>query len=565
MADFEANCQEHHPTINVYLWELLEIKLPYDNKIVGFSVGDFLLTLINFKCNLTVYFHNMDFDVRFLLNELCKRFTPIDIKEKLFNNSFKVYMDQFNRIFCVQILTFGRMIKILDSYKLIGKKVSDLGDKLELDYNKYYQFTQMEDVPQKMLDYLHRDCVNVAPYLLNLKTNAWTKSGIAIQSLQGSLDPDIWKEYYEPELSDDMVEISRKSYKGGFCAVNPKYKSVKVTGVYEHDINSSYPFIMSNPIACGLPTIYKKMPVFKGKRRYLLKVFIREGILKKGRVPIISTGHVIFNRGEHYYDQDLPIWNQTFWVWEKEFNFWKKFYDLKFKIKEWWEFEARSDFKPWVKDLYERRLLAKRNGDEVNELRYKTILNSAYGKLAERNTHESKQLQECFGDCMQHFLYGSKYCLYLIQEEKKTTRNIFTASYITSMARCRLFEIIDKIGDDFVYGDTDSIYAKFLLDKLIKIDDIELGAWKSKFYGDFKALKQKCYLKCNDDLDSNEFGKLTLTMAGATDDLKNAILKEIGPDFDKFKIGLKILNGNTKTFSNKYGVIFKKYDFKIEE
>lgn len=115
---------------------------------------------------------------------------------------------------------------------------------------------------------------------------------------------------------------------------------------------------------------------------------------------------------------------------------------------------------------------------------------------------------------------------------------------------------IEKYGKNlFIYADTDSCHTLIPieeLEKFIRIDDNELGAWKCE--GKFiKAIfiKQKTYIE---ELEGKE--KLKITCAGMPEKCYDYV------NFDNFKIGLE-MEGNLKSKTVNGGIILQDTTFKI--
>ena len=145
----------------------------------------------------------------------------------------------------------------------------------------------------------------------------------------------------------------------------------------------------------------------------------------------------------------------------------------------------KSRYLPWrefVKENYDKRLIAKQEGDAYNTLRYKLLNNSgAYGKFVEKPHTEvfenyinedgiidSRISEKTFKDELS--MYNAKY-------------TYIPLASIPAWSRVELIETALKFGwENILYFDTDSIFClyneqtKHILETQINLND-ELGGW----------------------------------------------------------------------------------------
>ena len=159
--------------------------------------------------------------------------------------------------------------------------------------------------------------------------------------------------------------------------------------------------------------------------------------------------------------------------------------------------KAINPFRNHVNKFYNLRLEAKKNNDP-NEIFYKLLLNSGYGKYAQRGTASRienwGEMQKIFenDDWEQNYhlkFYDSKNLEmpYLIDLESANripdSQWFGFASFITSGARVELQKAISAAGEHAYYCDTDSVYmnveAKKNFEKLIPLGN-NLGEWKQE-------------------------------------------------------------------------------------
>ena len=238
------------------------------------------------------------------------------------------------------------------------------------------------------------------------------------------------------------VELSRQVYAGGRTEIFKLYGE----NLYYIDINSSYPYVMSNfeyPVGkfhktndmeeegvgfakilhspdLYIPPLFAK--AHKGSNKKLLFINYKEGDI------ILST-----NLELRYLE--------------------KLGYEIEY-IGGIGTSEMGKPFE-YLKDFYEER---KKNKDEAMRTTIKLLMNSAYGKFGQR------QIVDVFTPNT------------IGRRVVNIFSNVIIASYITARARLHLYEAMRKCGlENIYYTDTDSIISKRIDEDLI---GNELGKWK---------------------------------------------------------------------------------------
>lgn len=173
------------------------------------------------------------------------------------------------------------------------------------------------------------------------------------------------------------------------------------------------------------------------------------------------------------------------WVWDFEIPVMKRCYE-NLRIKYIDGYAYHSHFLPWrnyIKENYEKRLKAKKEGDAYNVMRYKLLNNSAYGKLIEHGhatTFQNIIAEDGIEDSIEVALKKQD----ALKSINATYTYIPVGACIPAYSRCQLILTalaISPDGTKIVYFDTDSIFY-------IKDDETEarvnqldtsdrLGAW----------------------------------------------------------------------------------------
>ena len=173
-----------------------------------------------------------------------------------------------------------------------------------------------------------------------------------------------------------------------------------------------------------------------------------------------------------------------------------------------------SPFDEFVNTLYNER---KKTNSELDKLVLKLLLNSLYGKFAQRIKSEMIYIDNMYSNFDLIAEYKEKKTLIRIMPFSKNRNDCFIevkskkgylyntipvfSSYITSFARIMLLKfMLENAPNDVLYCDTDSIF----LNKLPKLPvSAELGAWKKekKVVTDIRGLKNYSYLYNNQSFD----------------------------------------------------------------
>lgn len=202
--------------------------------------------------------------------------------------------------------------------------------------------------------------------------------------------PDFTKRYGEKFIGNlDKPEVSiaeEKAYVGGrtetFFNGQPTVHSL----IRKYDVNSMYPYCMLGPMPVqfsgvaspsDLISALNKYGGHDGPEIYLAKVTVN--IPKEGIGWLGWEGVKLEGRGLCF-----PCGKFTLWAWQPMIDIaYKEGWIIKYhKV---FAYRARNIFRKYVLDIYDLRKKAKENGDMPKALLLKYLLNSLYGKFAQRN------------------------------------------------------------------------------------------------------------------------------------------------------------------------------------
>ena len=563
VADFETTTLPED--CRVWAYAIVDIEDPdnRDKVIIGTNIDDFLDWCSKRKESTKVFFHNLKFDLSFVMDSLFKKgfkhsTTNKDRKTKTFNTmiSDKGLVYQCEIIFYRKGKNIRKVV-LQDSLKLIPLKVKEIPKafgleecKGEIDYDRHNYLPPNSPLTEDEKDYIIHDVVIVAKainYMYSQGLNKMTIGACALDEykrLIGKRTFDRW--YPTPDYHDDV----KQSYRGGFTYLNPKFAGKPVKEGITLDVNSLYPSVLrdhNKPLPFGTPIFfegkYKYNPVYPLYTQMLSCQFE----LKKGKIPTLQIKHSLSFRGNEYLTtsngEEVTICLNSI-----DLKLFFEHYDV-FNVTyhSGWMFKASSGmFDKYVDKWMENKIKATKEGNKGLRYISKLFLNSLYGKFG-TDIHLINKVPYYVDDQVKYYY-----------SEPETRKGIYIAlaSFVTSYARQVTISSAQKITDDynagkseiqFIYADTDSLHCLspgFKLPEGLEIDPYKLGAWKyescfsdkgqaKEGYG-AKFLRQKCYIEnLTEDVSDpyNADYHLKITVAGMPEDCYDQVT------FDNFVIG----------------------------
>ena len=502
----------------VWLWDICAVST-FKHKF-GLSMDSFMRTLTDLskKDNIVAYSHNLKFDGSFVLDYLLNNDYVWDEELKA-SKTFTCVIDTRLVFYSITFNTGYNTVELRDSLKKIPSSVEDIAKAWKLPILKGsidYRLDRPKGyIPSdEELAYINNDTEIVARVLRDLYKdgmNCLTASADALKSFKKSIGGlDMFNLIY-PQLSLEVDDFIRQAYTGGVCMVAPKYKGVELHDVYCYDVNSMYPSVMlQQQLPYGVPVYYKgkyeedkAYPLFIQHLKVCMKV-------KDGKYPSVMR-RVMF-RVNNEYIEDTGVDMIELYLSTPDYNLMLDQYDIyDIEYIDGYKFKgSNSIFKKYITTNYELKC---NNTGAIKQLA-KLRLNSLYGNFASNPRRSTIQpyIDEngvVKFSVLNHYLVDPIY----------TAVSVFTTAY----AHVKLFDAIEHNHDIFVYCDTDSIHTVGKA-KDIPIDEQLIGAWKEeKYYYDFKALAQKCYMGIGE--------KTYIKVAGAPKKVKEQI------SYDEFDFG----------------------------
>lgn len=572
-ADFETTTDEKD--CRVWAYALCEIGKP-DNFYYGNNIEDFFKTLQYKRENYVLYFHNLKFDGEYIFNYLLNNgYECIKDKKDRKTKTFTTLISDTGQFYSIEIFfevdnkKHINKVTIYDSLKILNFSVDKIAKafdlpirKLELDYTKYREVGHI--LTDEEVDYIRNDVEIMARALDFMFKERLTKMTIGSDALSYYKEMNKNFNKYFPILPYEIDMDIRKSYKGGFTYLNDCYKEKETGRGLVLDVNSLYPSVMTGEyLPFGEPIFFTG----KYEEDVLYKLYIQTFTcsfeLKEGKIPTVQIkNNLAFVPNEYVKSSDGDLVTLTLTNVDLKL-FFENYNVENITYHSGWKFKAlKGLFTSYITYWTEKKINAKKEGNNVLYLISKLMLNSLYGKFG-LNPNVGSKYPYLNEDGV------VKYGNYPI--EIRDSIYIPVASFITSYARNKTIRTsqaikdytIKNYGKDYyIYSDTDSIHllemSKEELSSFVEIDDYKLGAWKMEStFVRGKYIRQKCYIELGED------DKLNVVVAGLPKKLGNII------NFDNFKVGFTTENMDIKekklTFKHvKGGVLLVNTDFTIK-
>ena len=389
-------------------------------------------------------------------------------------------------------------------------------------------------------------------------------------------------------IPEDEWLFAREAYYGGITVCNPFYQGKELHEVGRtDDVNSMYPTVMR----------YYNLPYGKGKYVAGDPRGI-EYTTDKGRKPKLNNGTLWIARIRcHMVVKPLaiPIFTPKCYDTENEFSrLWKQgervvnTYDRSkepieivitsvdwdnlclhydFQEVEWIEaylYKSRNDlFRTHVDKYTAMKVESKKQGLKGQTYVAKLCLNSAYGKLGQRNYIDNLIP---YMDEEGRVKWQNE--LDLSASIYKQGRPMHIAAFITAWARWILCEHIRAVGyHRFCYADTDSVhYLGTEAPEGTKIDSTKLGYWDNEsIWTDAKFVRPKAYYEVFDD------GEVNIKLAGCPASLLYEVDEDGNLDKHKPKVSLQdfdigmTLHGKKRPVITARGVYLENVDYTFKE
>lgn len=441
------------------------------------------------------YLTKIDADVINCYSHNGGRFDNMDVIEFLskIKEIKRMHLIPIHSVILVKVwLEDKRVINFYDSFQIIPLPLRSFGETFGLsffkgefkDFEKLDDYNKMdEDTRKRLKEYLERDVLvleagmNEFFNLLNsilseLNLNdilgelqqKYTIASISFRVLKEYIRRNFGKDILENEMDKETENFVRRSYAGGRTEAFKLYAE----DIQVFDFNSMYPAVMRNGI---FPT---GKGIWSSNSDYLLDLirskdglgFIEAEVKAPDNLDptvlwVKKDGHLLFPTGRFKGIYPIPELRKAM----------ELGYEIK-PVRGLFYNTGTRVFTNYIDVIYNKRKEAKKNKNHGKSLVLKLLLNSSYGKFAQRR--ETKTLipiDKVKGDCFE--IIGD---FVVEKKENYSNREInpAIASYITAYARLKLYEKIHKYSENICYCDTDSIFLSNIPEGSVEISN-ELG------------------------------------------------------------------------------------------
>lgn len=422
--------------------------------------------------------HNLEFDLLRLVDNVFRDAESVLFRNRILSATFKWSGKQ-------KVVWIDSMNVLSTSVEQIGKMLGR-PKRIDLaDYNKYVSGYIPSDADWL---YCEEDCAIVYDGIKFLKSHienmggylkltlASTAFSMAIPNLTIA-EKHPTKNVYYMSIDTDLQNIGEQSYKGGMTRAIEKGDFFNMA---YYDINSAYPYAMTFPFPD--PRYCNKIENPQDSQ-IMLCLEDYEGFAEVTIQP--------FEVVHPYIAYKCPENNMAYYPKHQKFQTVLTFPELRYLYNEhsardyiftvntiYYARRIDSPFKDFIKCLYSEKERAGLEGHIGERWIYKIILNSCYGKFAQRDEdlefipdvdtflYETRQsyikgqifnrYKEWEDNFIEHVHWTNKECTegFHLTDRKPSDHALFTwASYITARARVQLWPYLPYA----VYCDTDSI------------------------------------------------------------------------------------------------------------
>lgn len=499
--------------------------------VYGNSIDTFLLYMAG-HADVTFWFHNLAFDGRFITDRLL-RLGYVWVAAEPMAGQFTTLVSSTGKFYSMTIAFYnGRTAEVRDSLKVFPMSVANVAKafnlpegKGELDYETVrpvgHELTPME------IDYIRRDVEIMAAALKSNMDEGLTKMTVGSNAF-GYFKEQTGKKAFRtlfPTISMQADEDIRRSYRGGFTYVNPRFKGVDVYGGISVDYNSMYPSMMiskwypvgkPHPYAGAFGPIVSGYPAFDPGRELYVQRMTVTFALKPDGIPMVQLrSNGLFGMHEYVRECPEPVqitltcvdcalffgnYDVEVWSWDGGYSFRTAHGSRLFgEYVEHWGSIKRASKGP-------KRQIAK------------LMLNNIYGKFATNPDVTPKVPVMDEGGTVRWVLGPA---------ETRDPVYLPVGAFCTAWARHTLISAIHANQDRFIYCDTDSMHLAGTDDpEGIPLHDTNLCAWKVEgTFSHARHLRAKCYI-----WDLN--GEVSVTCAGMPSNVKALCT------FENFHFGL---------------------------
>ena len=421
-----------------------------ENFIYGNDLDAFMKWCANPKENYLCLFHNLKFDGDFILSWLLTNgFEYIADKKNRRDKTFTTLITDMGAFYAIEVyfkvkghkvnkVTFHDSLKILNfSVDEIAKSFDLPISKLELDYTAFRE--KGHELTVHEIDYIRNDVKIMALALDIIYKQNMTKMTIGSNALDSykKMQPNFKMLF--PILPIDVDADIRRSYKGGFTYLSPKYKERTTGAGLVLDVNSMYPAMMTQrELPYGLPEPFEGKYEFDPSYPLYVQKFNCTFDIKPDKIPSIQLKSCpSFMPNEYIESSKGEIVTMTLTNPDLELFFEQYNVDVISWIGGWKFKKTKGLFTEYINHWTEEKIKAKKEGNRPQYLLSKLYLNSLYGKLATNPIGRQKM----------PVIKDGELRFEMLPTEERKPIYIPAATFITSYARKYIIETSQMIRD----------------------------------------------------------------------------------------------------------------------
>lgn len=379
-------------------------------------------------------------------------------------------------------------------------------------------------------------------------------------------------------LTSEIYFMLKRAFQGGFVHANSYYVNREIKNVSSYDFTSSYPYVMLSE-KFPMSSAFEVKPKTLQELNYYLNNFcclidvklfnVTPKLMQDNFISVskcLELKNHVENNGRVVSADELKIT-----ITELDFYMISKAYEFDLEILQMFVFKKDYlpiDFIRAILKLYaDKTELKGVEGKDSDYLLSKGMLNSCYGMCVTDIVRNEYVYDNDFHEWNNQLANVEKS---IEKYNQGIGRFLFYAwgVWVTAYARYNLFRAIERLGNDYIYSDTDSVkfinlernkyifdeYNREVESKLKKVSldrEIDFELFKPKTikgvekligifdfegtYLKFKTLGAKRYM-------TYDGKKLSITVAGLTKKASDYLLKTYGVNgaFDKFNFEMKI-------------------------
>jgi len=507
------------------------------NEIMKRFINLLFMKKTKIKQETLVYFHNLGrFDGVFLLNYLQTNpdfLSNVHITSRE-NVIYEIRVEkEFSRVIKGKEIRLTKIIKFRDSYLLFPQSLNNMSKIFNVSGK--YDFNDINvhitNYTDEVISKLGRYCINDVRILAECMQSYYNNilDNFKIDLYQSLTLPSLafkvyrtlyYKESIIYQSHNNLDTFVRQSYKGGVVDV---YKPYLENGYY-YDVNSLYPFIMSNSnMPVGKPI---KVHV-ESSKDFDINIFF--GFIKV-KVKCPENLYIPFLTVKHdEYGLISPVgeWEDVYFSEEIKYAITLGY---SFEYIEYYQFQKDIIFNNYVQDMYNKRLMYKESKPALANI-FKLFLNSLYGRFGMENSayknlflkdnnkdnkifdkiillHDTnvintykininnktenikfvryntvikeKHLQALFESKLIDFNTFKEYSKGARKLSESINVAVHIASAITAYARIYMHKLKNQYKDHLYYSDTDSLITDIEIDPKL-ISNNELGLLKKEY------------------------------------------------------------------------------------